>query len=289
MKKSQLIIAAGLMLASISTRADVANYQSTVSGQTPGYYFHFDNSLVDSVGGTAAFTANGSATFGSDYSANANDAALFPVVTDYLSLASPTIISGENTSTAVGSLSLLFYLPSTVPNTAYLFSDSETTGSEFAFDISGGNTFQLKIGNLTSSLSGTPTITLATWYYLSVTYNLNGTATGVNGVNWYLGVPGGSLSSGFIQKGGTGNINTTSTLGNGGTFDLGNRLLHNNSFGAGSEIDELATWNTALSSSQIQAQFSAVTVPEPSTWAMVSIGMLTLLRFRRKVGANRQG
>ena len=280
--KTLLTIAISLTFATTAVRADIANYQTTVSGQSPTYDFHFDNSL-SSVGNTATFTANGGATYGTDYSGNATDAALFPALTDYLSLASPNVISGAGTATAIGSMSLLFYLPSTVPNTAYLFSDSETSGSMFSFDISGGTSFQLKIGNLTKTLIGTPAITPNTWYYLGLTYNLTGTAVGVNGVNWYLGTAGGSLSSGFVQKGGTGNINTTSTLGDAGTFIVGNRRAFNNTFGVGSELDELATWSTALDSSVISAQFNALTtsVPEPSTCAVLGLGGLLVLWKRR--------
>ena len=284
MKKLLTTIAISLAFATTAVRADLANYQSTVSGQTPAYYFNFDDSL-SSVGNTATFTANGTAGFGPDYSGNANDAALFPALTDYLSLANPpAVISGEGTSTAVGSLSLLFYLPSTVPNTAYLFSDTDTgTTAMFAFDISGGTSFQLKIGNTTKTLTGAPTPTANTWYYLGLTYDRSGTATGVNGVNWYLGAAGGSLSTGFIQNGGSGNISATSTLGDGGTFILGNRRAFNNSFGVNSEIDELATWNTELSGTAINSQFSALTttVPEPSTCAVLGLGGLLVLWKRR--------
>ncbi len=198
--KSQILIALSVLLAAVSVHADLANYQSTVSGQSPAYYFNFDNSL-SSVGNTATFTANGGATFGSDYFVNANDAALFPATSDYLSLANPpAVISGEGTATAVGSLSLLFYVPATIPTTGYYFSDSETTGgaangqtanSAFAFQISSAaGALTLKVGNV--SVTGLPTVTANTWYYLGLSYNLNGTATGVNGINWYLGQAGGS-------------------------------------------------------------------------------------------------
>jgi hypothetical protein len=285
MKKLLTTIAISLAFATTAVRADLANYQSTVTGQSPTYDFHFDNSLVDSVGGTATFTANVGATFGSDYSGNANDAVSFPsATTGYLSLASPVVISGEGTATAIGSMSMLFYLPNTVPGTGYLFSDSETSASEFAFDESGG-AFQLKVGNKTIALTGAPTPTANTWYYLGLTYNLSGTAVGVNGVNWYLGAAGGTLTSGFYQKGtigGTTYISTTATLGDGGTFILGNRRAFNNTFGVGSELDELATWSTALDSSVISAQFNALTttVPEPSTCAV--LGLSGLLLFARR-------
>ena len=62
MKKSQLIIAAVLTLASVSARAQLASYQSTVNGQSPSYYFTFDNSsLSDSLGSGATFATGGTA------------------------------------------------------------------------------------------------------------------------------------------------------------------------------------------------------------------------------------
>lgn len=284
MKTIQLVSVASLTLASMSIQAQLANYQATINGQSPSYYFTFDNSsLSDSLGSGATFTPSSGATSGSDYFGNANDAASLPALTDYLSLTSPNIISGNHTTTAVGSISMLFYLPSTVPNTGYLFSEGDaTSGSYFAFDISGGNTFQLKMGNTTKSLTGAPAVTANTWYYLALSYNRNGVVTGVNGVNWYLGAAGGSLDSGFFQNGGTGNISATSTLGDGGAFILDNRRADNNSMGLNSEVDELATWNTALTSSQITSQFDAVAVPEPSNFTLFAgLGGLLLMGVRR--------
>jgi hypothetical protein len=284
MNQTQLIIAASLTLASISIQAQLANYESTVNGQSPSYFFTFNNSsLSDSLGSGATFSPSSGATFGSDYFGNANNAALLPALTDNLSIASPNIISGADIATAIGSISMLFYLSSTVPNTGYLFSEGDaTSGSYFAFDISGGNTFQLKMGNTTKSLTGAPAITTDTWYYLALSYNRNGVVTGVNGVNWYLGAAGGSLESGFFQNGGTGNISATSTLGDGGTFILDNRRAENNSMGLNSEVDELATWNTALTSSQITSQFDAVAVPEPANFTLFAgLGGLLLIGARR--------
>lgn len=284
MNQTQLIIAASLTLASISIQAQLANYESTVNGQSPSYFFTFNNSsLSDSLGSGATFSPSSGATFGSDYFGNANNAALLPALTDNLSIASPNIISGADIATAIGSISMLFYLSSTVPNTGYLFSEGDaTSGSYFAFDISGGNTFQLKMGNTTKSLTGAPAITADTWYYLALSYNRNGVVTGVNGVNWYLGAAGGSLESGFFQNGGTGNISATSTLGDGGTFILDNRRAENNSMGLNSEVDELATWNTALTSSQITSQFDAVAVPEPANFTLFAgLGGLLLIGARR--------
>jgi hypothetical protein len=274
--KTLLTIAISLAFAITAVRADLANYQTTVSGQSPNNYFNFDNSLLSPSAGSGTFTAGGAAGFGSDYWGNANDAASFPATTDYLT-GSAGILS-DGTTTAVGSLSMLFYVPSSIPTTGYYFSDGDASPL-FAFSF-GSSALSLKLANKT--FTGLPAVTANTWYYLALSYDLNGTATGVNGVNWYIGAIGGTLSTGFFQKGGSGNINSTTTLGNGGTFALGNK--ESNLAGvAGGAIDELATWTTALSSSQINSQFSALTVsvPEPSTCAVLGLGGLLVLWKRR--------
>jgi hypothetical protein len=274
-------------------------YQSTVSGQNPNYYFQFDNSW-SSVGNTVSFTPANNATFGNDYWNNASSAALFPTAgsaasaNDDASISS-SIISGAGTTTAVGSLSLLFYVPSAIPATGYYFSDGDaTSGSYFAFAF-GSSALNLKVGNKTFTPASTPsfaggvTVTHSTWYYLALTWDLGGTVAGVNGVGWNVGQVGGSLVSGFLQKGGTGNISTTSTLGQGGTMYIDAKTAGTSGV-QGGEIDELATWNSVLSGSDISAQFNALAVPEPSSVALIGGGTLILLCFlRRKIGAHLQG
>lgn len=286
------------LLLPVASQADLPSYQSAVSGQSPQYYFNFDDSL-SSVGDTATFTANGNAGFGPDYFGNANLAASFPGTADYFSLASPTVISGEGSMTAVGSMSMLFYVPTAIPATGYYFSDSETTGgaangqtadSAFALQFS-SSALTLKIGN--KSYSAPEAVTAGTWYYLGLTYNLNGTATGVNGVNYYLGAIGGNLLSAFEQRGGSGNLSTTSTLGDGLSLVLGNKQAAvtgspaSTAGVAGGEIDEFATWNTELTADQITSQFNALTassVPEPSPALLLALGAPVLF-LRRKISS----
>lgn len=295
MKLSQTLPLA-LACLTLPLPAQLPNYQGTVAGQSPAYCFHFDNTLSDSIGGSSAFAATGTAGFGGDCFNNASSAVSFPAVSDYLT-GSGSILSGAGTSTAVGSLSLLLYVPATIPATGYFFSDSETTGgasgsqpanSAFALQFS-SSALTLKVGNKSYSL---PAVSAGNWYYLGLTYNLNGTVAGVNGINYYLGAAGGSLATGFFQKGGSGNLSTTSTLGDGNTLVLGNKqqAVVPTSAGTatagipGSQIDELATWNTQLTPDQIQAQFNALVVPEPSVFALLAAGGLLALRRQRKAG-----
>jgi hypothetical protein len=290
-------IAIGLSFATAAVHAqNLANYQSTIDGQSPLYHNTFDNTLSPSVG-AGTFTANGTAGFGSDYFGNANDSSLYPAVGDYLSVAPGGVVSGVNSATAVGSLSTLFYVPSLPSTAAYFFSGSETTGgaangqtanSAFSLSLPGGGSgvLQLKVGNQTITTVGT--VSAGNWYYLGLSYNLNGIVAGVNGVNWYFGQAGGStLTTGFKQHGGTGNISATSTLGDGLAFVLGNKqgvVTVGSSLAAAlpnGEVDELATWSTDLASSAFTSQYNALVVPEPSTYAMLGVGGLLLLGMRR--------
>jgi CheY-specific phosphatase CheX len=277
--KTFLTIAISLAFATAAVRAQTAaNYQSVISGQSPSYIFNFDSSSLSSVGNTATFTAHGTAGFASDAWGTANDAVSVSALTDYFSLTSPQIISGEGTSTAIGSMSMLFYMPATVPGTGYLFSGGDASPA-FSLGMSTGN-FYLKLKNKTQNALPVPTAN--TWYYFGLTYDCSSVSPGY-GVNWYLGAVGGSLSTGFIQNGGTGgNLSATTAVGTANTFNLGNKVTGTTSI-VGSEIDELATWTTALSSTQINSQFSAliVPVPEPSACILFGAGGLLVLWVRR--------
>lgn len=292
--KTTIVITLGLALVAGSATAQLA-YQSAVSGQSPDYYATFNNTYVPTVG-TGTWTANNGATFGSDYWGNATGAALFPTsgttasANDYLT-GDPNFLSSDlGTSTAVGSMSLLFYVPSAIPTTGYYFSDGDaTSGSYFAFAF-GSGALNLKAGNSTFTPTSTQkfangvTVTPNTWYYLALAWNLNGTATGVNGITWDIGQAGqSSLVSGFIQKGVSGGINSTSTLGIAGATSMDINAKTTGASGvAGGQIDELATWNTVLTGTQISDQFNALAVPEPSSFAFCAVAGLFLLKLHRK-------
>ena len=313
--KIKISIALGVLLAAGARAQTLADYESTVEGQSPSDYFTFDNSSLADTYSAATFANTSGATFASDYFGGANSGVTFAASTDNLGLPNNALLSGAGTAMAAGSFSFLFETPSTVPTgTSYILSDGESTGSSasgsgetgsgnaLALGYSGG-AFDLKVGNKTvtvgqslinGSLSGSAiTLNPGTWYYFAMVYNLNTTASDSQDVLYYLAQAGQSsfLVSGIVEKGGSGNISSTADLGDGQAFALGNKqsaILGNGTSGeyaawTGGEVDELATWNSDLSSSQVQSQLNALVAPEPSTGAFFSAGMLLLACSRLRI------
>ncbi len=301
MKTSSLIITLGLALVSVSALADKASYQSTIAGQNPTYLNHFDNSLAPTTG-SGTFTATGGATAGSDAWGNANSAVSFATTTDQLSVAGSggnNIINNVGTgSTSVGSLSLLFYVPSTwntptpgVTNNMIIFSqgDASANSGNFSMNTLGTGLIQFKAWNRTEAM-GTVNLQPSTWYYTAITWDST-VASGATAVNWYLGAMGsGTLYSGSYNRGSSSpNVDTTKPFGNPGDFTLSGKqgtvgAATTTGLASGAnpgEVDELATWNSVLSSTQINAQFAATTIPEPSTFAVLGVAGLLLIGSRR--------
>jgi hypothetical protein len=290
--KQFLIITASLAFAITAVRGqDLPTYQSTVAGQSPIYYNHLDNSLVPSTGvGTFAATASG---FTNDYFGNASDAAYFTTNTSQLALASGGNIINNSGTNSVGSISLLFYTPNTtLSGTRYIFSDgdpSTTTSNFFALNLS-GSALVLRVGNLQSITNGV-SLSSGTWYYYAATWNFSGANSNAFGVNWYLGVAGqptNTLTTGFRQRGGSGNINSAAQLGNAGKFVLSGLQTNGSTFqvsGVPGMVDELSSWSTQLTSAQIASQFNAlIAVPEPSALVLCGtalVGLCAVMRRRR--------
>ena len=269
---------------------NLAAYQSTITGQSPYYYNTLDNTLVPTAG-TGTLGATGNPGFTNDFFGNANDAAFFTNVTGQLSLSSGSNVIPSSGANSVGSLSLLFYVPNTtLSSTRYIFSNGDASvlsTNQFALTLV-GSSLVLRAGNL-SSITNLATVTPGTWYYYAATWNFTGANTTNFGINWFIGAAGtNALSSGFRQRGGSGNINSTAQLGNGGTFTLSGLQTNGSSFQVGGVpgmVDELATWNIQLTSSQINAQYNAlIAVPEPSTLVLCACaiaGVCTVTRRRR--------
>jgi len=281
--KKFLVITIGAVFATATVRADIAAYQTVVNSQNPAYYFNFDDSLTANVGSGTFGTAGSSTGFTTDLSGNANDALHVGNSTSGYTLTTPNIINNAGSSTAVGSFSFLFNLAS-AGGTQYFFSDSENTGtapgSALALDFSGTLGFQFKVGNH-SFVSATylPAPVANTWYYFAANWNFDGVPAD-DTVNWWIGSVGGSLVAGNNTLVPYSSWAAGTTVGAGGTFDLGARsTLASSSTGS---YDELATWSSQLTSDQVNAQFNALTpAPEPSSCAMLGLGGLLVLWKRR--------
>lgn len=289
--KKLLIIGTSLAFATAVVRADLANYQATVNGQSPASYFNFDNSLNANVG-SGTFAGNGTTGFATDLFGNANDALSVGANNAAYTLSTPNIISGAGSTVSSGSFSFLFNLGN-ISATEYFFSDSENTSgtagatgaaaSALTLDFS-SSTFQFKVGNHSfSSATYLPAPVANTWYYFAGTWNFNGATPTSDTVNWWIGSVGGSLVAGNNTLVPYTAFTSTTTVGDGGVLTLGNRrVLSNNSGPTSAAYDELATWNSQLTSDQVTAQFNALPAPEPSTYALLGIGGLLVLFARRK-------
>ena len=301
--KKLLAIATSMVFVTAAVHAQTLSaYQSVINGQSPMYYNTLDNTLAPSTG-TGTFSATAGSTFTSDYFGNANDAVTFAAATDQLLYGTGANIINASGDTTIanqhGSMSLLFETPATIPSTTiYLLSngDAGTTG-QFSMSLING-LVTVKVNNKTSPFTGTgstgslPTLTASTWYYVAMTWDLNGVAAGVNGVNFYLGQAGAaSLSTtAFFQRGGTGNFSSAAggDLGNGGAFSLSGHQLSATGGFQGGVVDELATFNTELTSGQINSQFAALVippVPEPSAYALLGMGVLLFVAISRFGGS----
>ena len=146
------------------------------------------------------------------------------------------------------------------------------------------NPFSSTIGNgynaaNTNIITGSP-LTVGDWYYVAGSYTANGT-TNVTWTNYYANLTAGGplVTSGpFTNSAGTYPMGAAREFGIGGRYD-------------GQEafpgfIDEVNLYSTALSSSDFQAHLTQLAVvPEPSTVALLSLGLLSLARRRRPATA----
>lgn len=146
------------------------------------------------------------------------------------------------------------------------------------------NPFSSTMGNgynaaNTNTITASP-LTVGDWYYVAGSYTANG-ATNVTWTNYYANLTAGGplVTSGpFTNSGGTYAMGAALQMGIGGRYD-------------GQEafpgfIDEVNLYSTALSSTDFQAHLTQLAVvPEPSTVALLSLGLLSLARRRRPATA----
>jgi hypothetical protein len=254
----------------VLTKPPLAQYQSAVTAQSPGYYFKMDGDFVDSVSGTLTLGKNG-ATVGVtyDYFGNSTDAVYFVSTSDALTNGVLTSGGGGYTGvsgTGKGSISCLFYtLASTnVSGQRFVFTAGGTTATTNALRLffenwtaaTGQGSLKLGFGDTSHVVLDATNIVPSTWYYFAMNYD---ESQPVNQVNWWLGQPGGTLQSG--------NFSATigSLAGDGTVLVVGNNTNYNAAFrnstpASNGRIDEFAIWHTLLSSNQVAAQFSALSV-----------------------------
>lgn len=286
--KLQLTITFGFLFAAVSLQADIANYDAMIESQSSGtelYQFNFDNSLSAAVG-SGTFTAGANTAYTTDLSGNANGALSVTAnaTSGGYTMANDSFISGQGTTNSIGTLSFLFNISTTASSEYFLSTGGDVTADNnaLALDISGG-TPQYKIGNHSTTL---PALTTGVWYYFAVTWNFNGTVS--DSSTFYIGQVGGSLNSPTGASGGSYTAasevgGTTGETGSSGNIVVGNRQANNT--GMLGDYGTLATWSSQLTSSQIDAQYAALTTsaPEPSTIAMIGMGALMLFGLRRRI------
>jgi hypothetical protein len=271
----------------------LSQYQAAVNAQSPSYYFTFDGgSLANSLGGTpilnalvAGSTVNPYPQFIYDIFQNPSNCLYFSVQGDGVYDSTHHLISGggslgTSTSTASGTITLLFRTPdpgppsgsTTGPGQKFVFSagGADATSNALALFIenpngtNNPNALKLDFGDVATTIVPATNLVWDTWYYFALTYNES--STNANGLNtnkatWYLGRLNGA---GTLASGQTVN-NTNAIAGDGTDFFIGEQTTGKSGLekpGDG-RVDEFAIWNNVqLTAAQIGSQFT--NLPNPA-------------------------
>ncbi len=270
MKRTWSAFLAVLTFACAATAQTLSNYQSTVISEMPNYYFTFDNGSLTSItnGVTLLSSPVSFSQFAFDVFRNPGDSAYFTGQSDGLVGNGDGLISGGGTSnltsTASGTVTFLFKTLDPGLNTGQriIFSCGGSTTNHNALQLfientnpanGDPNSLKFRFGDGTTTILPAASVIPDTWYYFAFNYTEASTTT--NKASWYLGRPGGTLTSGLTTNA------PDCVAGDGTDFYIGNNPALNAGFrnpGNG-QVDEFATWNRQLGSSEIQAQF--VTLP----------------------------
>lgn len=262
----------------------VSAYQTVISNQSPAHYFPLLGSTADVLhAGTYLLTNATVDTLVTNPLTGANmlscglcpDYFLEPAGAAYFAFGSDAIYTNSNLlngggsnngtlGTGRGSVSGMFHgLPCTNYYTGQKFilsaggSTTNTNGlALFLETTTNANPFTLKyrFGDSTGVVISN---VLSSWYYFTITYDE--TATNQQ-ARWWVGIPGGTLQSGFFSAG------YGSRAGAGSAFYIGNDVTdstgfryQNSSHTGNGQVSQVAIWNSLLSSNQVATQFNALT------------------------------
>ena len=283
-KKTLLVMICASLVVPAQAALTLSNYQATVKGQTPDYYFTFDGgSLANALTGSPTLSpGNGVASqFTEDIFQNPNDSVYFALNGDIAYYIGHIINGGgaaTDSSTAQGTVACLFRTvdpgppsgPTTGPGAKCVFYGGGNTGTSNALDLvfenpnstNDPNALRLSFGDsITTILPGTNVVP-DTWYYFALTYNEGVTnadgSPNTNKATWYLGRLNGG---GVLSSGKTLNV-SNAVAGDANTFYVGSHAGNTTLTKPGQgRVDEFATWSRQLSTAEIQAQLAALPNP----------------------------
>jgi len=173
-----------------------------------------------------------------------------------------------------GSFNIGYILSSRVGNDRGYFlmqGDGILPSPTHPFSSTLGNSYNVPNTNI---IGGSP-LNVGDWYYVAGSYTAAAETGPVTWTNYHANLTAGGplVTSGPFTNAGGAYPNLTAI-----DFGIGGRWDNGESFGGA--IDEVNLYNAALSGADIQANFNAL-IPEPSTFAFLSLGLLSILRRRR--------
>jgi hypothetical protein len=261
----------------VTVPGTLAAYQNVVvTNQSAKYFFPLNGNYTDAVGGALTLQTNtlssGSYSFAADWFGNAGGSAVFSASGAALTNAA-NLLSGGGTFTGnpgsgKGSISCLFRTPISTNFTSYatVFSTAGGTVTSNLFMLrfdrvtTGNGALKLYFGDSVLSILQSTNIATSAWYYFAANYD---ESLATNQVNWWLGLPGGTLNSGNLSA------TTGSLAGAGSTFVIGNTPTFGSPFrqasGAPGYIADFAIWqNYVLTGNDVTNQFNVLVASSAS-------------------------
>lgn len=167
---------------------------------------------------------------------------------------------------------ILYYDSNATPATDVALGSTSGGAGALAFQVSSTG------ANITSQLMfSTVNIPVDEWTHVAAVYD---GASATRTMSIYVN----GVLSGQITDGVLGRVVPASLYTGDSTFQIGQQFSGSSLFAFEGSIDEVAAYGTALNGSTILANYQSAIVPEPTSFALESIGMtgITAIRRRRK-------